>query len=115
MDYKTKINSAQQVATKAQWEKLLQNGRNRDQDHAPVVKYFDPYGPSTWLISEVDPENKDIAFGLCDLGMDSPELGSVLLSEMCRLQTLERDIHFVTQLPMSQWATASQESGQISA
>jgi hypothetical protein len=35
--------------------KLLANGANRDQDHAPVVKFFNPVGSATWLISEMDP------------------------------------------------------------
>jgi hypothetical protein len=31
--------------------KLLADGAKRDQDHAPVVKFFNPCGSATWLIS----------------------------------------------------------------
>jgi hypothetical protein len=39
-------------------------------------------GGVTWLLSEVDPHDQDIAFGRYDLGMGFPELGSVRLSEL---------------------------------
>jgi len=48
----------------------------------PVVKLFTPDGGCTWLLTEIDPEDPDIAFGLCDLGFGCPELGSVSLSEL---------------------------------
>lgn len=38
-------------------------------DHHPVVKLFTPDGGATWLLSETDPDDPDICFGLCDLGM----------------------------------------------
>jgi hypothetical protein len=59
--------------------KLLANGAKRDQDHAPVVKIFNRCGSATWLISEMDPEEPDLLFGVCDLGMPCPGLGSVSL------------------------------------
>ena len=46
----------------------------------PVVKFFNPTGVGTWLISEMDEQG--IMFGLCDLGMGSPELGYVALQEL---------------------------------
>jgi Protein of unknown function (DUF2958) len=61
---------------------LLTNGANRNQDHAPVFKFFNPLGSATWLISEADPENPDWLFGLCDLGFQCPELGTVSLQEL---------------------------------
>ena len=75
-------------------EKLLANGRaNRDADglprehgyidHKPVVKLFTPdAGAATWLLTEIDPDDPDRAFGLCDLGFGCPELGYVSLSEL---------------------------------
>ncbi len=42
--------------------------RNRHQnDHVPVVNLFDPTGPATWLLTELDADG-DTLFGLCDLG-----------------------------------------------
>ena len=37
-------------------EKLLANGKKRDCDHVPVVRWFNPAGAGTWLVSELDPE-----------------------------------------------------------
>jgi len=70
--------------------RLLENGRlqeevrgtNAELDFFPVVKLFTPDAACTWLLSELDPEEPDIAFGLCDLGMGCPELGSVRISEL---------------------------------
>jgi hypothetical protein len=68
-------------------------------DFMPVVKIFCPWGGATWLLSELDPEDTDIAFGLCDLGLGFPELGSVRISELEELAgpgglKLERDLYF---------------------
>ena len=98
--------------TKAQHDRLLANGRNRDRDHAPVVKLFTPDAACTWLLSEIDPENPDLAFGLCDLGIGCPELGSVSLAELGALRgrlglPVERDRHFVAEHPKQQAACAS--------
>ena len=70
------------LLTESQREQLLANGRNRDRDHPPVVKLFSPTGTATWLVSELDPEEPDVAFGLADLGFGSPELGSFRVSEL---------------------------------
>ena len=113
MNHQTKINQQQTVATKEQWTRLLKNGHNRDQNHAPVVKLFNPHGAATWLISEVDPDCTDIAFGLCDLGMGYPELGEVSLRELCNMGFIERDLHFHTDEPMSVWADAARAKGGI--
>jgi hypothetical protein len=50
-------------------------------------------------LTELDPEDPDIAFGLCDLGMGFPELGNVSLSEIASVTgpdglRIERDLHF---------------------
>ena len=62
------------LLTKALRERLLKNGRNRDRDHSPVLKLFNPCGAATWLISELD-EDGETMFGLADLGFGTPELG----------------------------------------
>ena len=64
-----------------QREQMIQNGLQTQKDHIgnhwPVVKLFTPDANCTWLLSELDPEEPDIAFGLCDLGLGFPEIGSV--------------------------------------
>ena len=76
---------------------LLANGRelhlNPDFDPAPVVKLFTPDAGrrtpdagATWLLTEIDPDDHDHAFGLCDLGMGMPELGWVSLQELATVR-----------------------------
>lgn len=106
--------------TKSQFEQLLDNGRNRDQDHDPVVKLFTPDANCTWLISEIDPEEPDIAFGLCDLGFGFPELGNVSIAELRSVRgtlglPVERDLSFTAKYPMSVYAEAARQSEGITA
>ena len=87
-------------------------------DHHPVVKLFTPDGGATWLLSETDPEDADIAFGLCDLGLGYPELGSVRLSVLKAHRgrlglPIERDLHFNANAPLSTYADSARESGGI--
>ena len=68
-------------------------------DFEPVVKLFTPDANATWLISELDPEDPDLAFGLCDLGLGEPELGYVRISELGSPRgppglPIERDLYF---------------------
>jgi hypothetical protein len=77
-------------------EQLFANGRQRDADHVPVVKFFNPLGEGVWLATELG-EDGDTLFGLADLG--HPELGSFSLQEMSSLRLpfgrrSERDILF---------------------
>lgn len=91
-----------------------------DFDPKPVVKLFTPDGACTWLLSELDPEDPDIAFGLCDLGMGFPELGSVRISELQSVRgplglAVERDFSFVPNKTLSQYADAATKAGAIRA
>jgi Protein of unknown function (DUF2958) len=83
---------------------------NRGKDHPPVVKLFLPGTGFTWLLTELDPEDEDSAFGLCDLGMGFPELGYVYLPEILELSTpfkVERDLNFEGKYPISVYASAA--------
>ena len=106
--------------TQSQLEQLLDNGRNRDQDHLPVVKLFTPDANCTWLVSEIDPEEPDIAFGLCDLGFGFPELGNISIAELRSVRgtlglPVERDLSFTARYPMSVYAEAARQSEGITA
>lgn len=61
------------LITPAQRREMLANGACRaageDVDPLPVVALFTPDAQATWLLSELDPEEPDFAFGLCDLGL----------------------------------------------
>jgi Protein of unknown function (DUF2958) len=98
--------------------KLLHNGRfnanlrakgEQEVDFPPLVKLFNPCGAATWLLSELDPDDPDIAFGLCDLGFGFPELGSVSLREIEGVRGvlgigIERDLHFRPTKTLSAYA-----------
>jgi hypothetical protein len=99
-------------------QRLLANGMNAGEDHAPLVKLFNPCGAATWLLSELDPESKDTLFGLCDLGMGFPELGSVSLDELQSIKGplgigIERDLFFIGRYPLSVYAEAARIHGAI--
>lgn len=95
-----------QLFTKPQLEQLLNNGKpeNQGNDHYPVVKLFYRGSDCVWLLTEIDSQNHDIAFGLCDLGLGFPELGYVSLSEISSVATrfgLENHPDFVARHPIS--------------
>jgi hypothetical protein len=106
---------------------MIANGRanaalteNGLKEVTPVVKLFCPWNAATWLLSELDPEDTDIAFGLCDLGMGFPELGSVRISEMMSVTgpgglRIERDIHFEANKLLSAYAEEARLHQRITA
>lgn len=55
----------------------------------PVVRLFTPDAHVTWLLAALDPADGDTAWGLIDLGIGMPELGTVKLSDLDGLQVLE--------------------------
>lgn len=110
-------------------ERLLKNGRVRahlaetgeaEADFFPVVKLFTPDASCTWLLTELDPEDPDIAFGLCDLGMGCPELGTVSISELESVRgklglPVELDQHFAATKTISRYAAEARKRGHIDA
>jgi hypothetical protein len=98
-------------------DRLLANGRLRDVDHVPVVKFFNPVGAATWLATELDEDN-DTLFGLADLGFGCPEPGSFSLIEMASVRLafglgIERDLYFEGAFSLSVYAEAARRAGRI--
>jgi hypothetical protein len=104
--------------------RLLANGAvPQETNHLPVVKYFDPCGAATWIITGLMPAEAEgvephILFGLCDLGMGCPELGYVSLSELQSVRRrlslgIERDLYFQARYPLSVYAHAAERRGRI--
>jgi hypothetical protein len=99
-------------------EQMLANGANPDAPHKPVVKLFTPDANATWLLTELDPEDPDIAFGLCDLGLGCPELGYVSISELESVRgklglPVERDVNFSPTKSIIDYAEESRKAGAI--
>src|SRR3546814_7444652 len=107
-----------ELITKEIEHRLLENGRRPAEDRRPVVKFFDPCCAATWLITQRDPDEPDILFGLCDLGLGFPELGSVRLSELESVEGplglgIERDLYFEARYPLSVYAEAARRADSI--
>ena len=61
------------------------------------------------MLAWIDPCDRDIAWGLCDLGLGIPELGTVSLSELAELRgalglNVERDKYFKANKTLSEYA-----------
>ena len=103
--------------------RLIENGKNRDRpgyDPPPVLKLFTPWAGATWLIIDADPEEPDRLFGLCDLGLGTPELGYVWLPEVEELTgpgglRVERDLYFEADRPLSAYTEDARAKGRIDA
>ncbi|RVU18487.1 DUF2958 domain-containing protein [Methylobacterium oryzihabitans] len=101
---------------------LLANGRitaeGQDHDPFPVVKLFTPDAGATWLLTEINPDEPDIAFGLCDLGSGHPEIGHVRLSDLAGMrgplkQPVELDPHFRPDRPLSRYYELALARGYV--
>jgi hypothetical protein len=99
---------------------LRRNGAASDHpghDPAPLVKFFNPLGPATWLATELHADG-DTLFGLADLGFGCPELGTFSLSELAAVRLpfglgIERDLMFASDVPLSVWARSARLAGSI--
>lgn len=103
---RTKLNRRQMLLTQTQWMQLVANGKNRDQDHVPVARFFATMSPATWILSEIELHHDEegrltdvIGFGLCDMGFGCPELGNVSLTEL--VETSRKS--FKTQIERDNW------------
>lgn len=108
------------LLTKAIEKQLRANSAKAGTDSTynpkPVVKFFNPVGAATWLLTELDDDNR--LFGLCDLGFQCPELGYVMLDELAELKLpfglgIERDLHFKATKTISEYADEARHAGRI--
>jgi hypothetical protein len=120
LNWKSMIRDADLEMLEANWtaqEKV--KGTSREIDHTTMIKLFDPYGGSTWIVSELDP-NSSLGFGLCDLGMGEPSLGYVCLEEIASIEIrgtrrMEQDVHFQPTKSLSAYAAEARRLGCIKA
>ena len=106
------------LMTKAIREKLLANNLlDNNGEIKPVVKFFDPTGAATWLITEMEGDG-DTMFGLADLGFGMPELGYVSLNELMAVKGafglgIERDLYFTAGKTIGEYADDAAAAGRI--
>ena len=114
------------LITHTQRAKLLANARaalegrqqGRDIDPHPVIKLFTADSGCTWLLTELDPDDANRAFGLCDLGLGFPELGCVSLDELQSVRgklglPIECDQSFDADKTLSAYAEKARSAGHI--
>ncbi len=112
----------QPFATADERAQLLANGEaraaGRNTDPLPVVRLFTPDAHATWLLVALDPADGDTAWGLIDLGIGMPELGTVKLSDLAaivgpRQKPIQRDLYFHASRPLSEYVRLAQIEGSI--
>ena len=105
-------------------EALIDRGRHiartGNDDVKPLAKWFTPDAGATWLIVSLDPDMPSLAYGLCDLGLGTPELGSVSVVEISELRgslglPVERDLHFMAEHKLGEYADRARRAGTIHA
>ncbi|HWK69534.1 MAG TPA: DUF2958 domain-containing protein [Burkholderiaceae bacterium] len=110
------------LITDEEREQLLANGlaraAGRAIDPLPVVRLFTPDAHVTWLLAFLDPEDSDTAYGLIDLGIGMPDMGTVQLSVLAsivgpRKQLVMRDRYFQAVRPLSEYVRLAQKNGSI--
>ena len=111
-----------QLITEDERQRLLAHGQDRAAGQAidplPVVRLFTPDAHATWLLASLDPADQDTAWGLIDLGISMPELGTVKLSGLASIvgpnkQPVMRDRYFQAARPLSEYLRLAQENGSI--
>lgn len=98
---------------------LLANGaraaRGENHDPHPVVRLFTPDANASWLLTELDPDDEDLAYGLCDVGLGTPRLGYIRLSDLAELVggAIQCDRGFVARQALSAYLRQAQAAGTI--
>ena len=87
-------------------------------DPLPVVRLFTPDAHVTWLLVSLDPADGDTAYGLIDLGIGMPALGTVKLSDLAgivgpRELPVRRDRYFQAVRSLSEYVRLAQENSAI--
>ena len=110
------------LITEDERQRLLAHGQARADGQAgdplPVVRLFTPDAHLTWRLASLDPADGDTAYGLIDLGLGMPELGTVKLSDLAsivgpRQQPVMWDRYFQAVRPLSEYLRLMQENGGI--
>ena len=116
------LTMTQPLTTADERAQLLANGEARAAgqhiDPLPVVRLFTPDAHATWVLAALDPADGDTAWGLIDLGIGMPELGTVKLSDLAAIvgphqKPVLRDLYFRASRPMSDYVRLAKRDGSI--
>ncbi|EEE05464.1 conserved hypothetical protein [Burkholderia multivorans CGD2M] len=116
------LTMTQPLTTADERTQLLANGTARAAgqgiDPMPVVRLFTPDAHATWLLVSLDPADGDTAYGLIDLGIGMPALGTVKLSDLASIvgpqqRPVLRDVYFRAARPLSEYVRLAQRDGSI--
>ena len=105
------------LITDAERAQLITNGDSLDP--MPVVRLFTPDAHATWLLASLDPADEDTAYGLIDLGIGMPELGTVKLSDLGSIvgphrQPMMRDRYFQPVRRLSEYLRSPRKTARSS-
>lgn len=113
------------LITKAARRQLEENFRKTERgldpmDFRPVIKLFYPVGAATWLLVYTLPDQPEIAWGLADLGLGSPETGNIYLPELYHFRGrfnlgIERDCHFEADKSTRDYLEEARRNGALRA
>ena len=115
------------LLTHAQRHQLRASGRAQRQaidagtdvlEFKPVLKIFTPDAGCTWLLTELTPDNPELAFGLCDPGLGEPKFGYVSLGVLQTVRgklglPIERDRSFDADKTIAAYANDARERRRI--
>lgn len=105
----------------AQRTRMLSNGEARTRDRTfdpfPVVKLYTLDAGAVWLLADLDADG-DSAFGLCDAGLGSPELGDVSLTALEAMRgprgmRVVADLDFAPSRTLSAYFAAAVKDGSV--
>jgi hypothetical protein len=104
--------------TPEQYQQLLDNDQNGQQDPAPVVMLHIPNTSSVWLLTSAFTANPDIAYGLIIAKGQPPKMGCVSLYDLFMnnepAEAVKPEPAFVPQFPVSFYqAHAEQRNGTL--
>lgn len=107
--------------TEAERQQLLSNWREAARvgkiDPFPVVKLYMLDDNAAWLLTSMNP-TEEFVFGLCDLGIGNPKLGTISVAELKGFRGKaglppERDPHFRPTDALSVYAERARKARRI--
>ena len=106
------------LTANGRWNKERRRLNQTPSDFRPIVRLFLLGTPFQWLLSEIDPENLMVAFGLADLGHGIPETGFVSLDYLGEVrgpdhEKVEVDHRFRAGRSISAYANEARLFGRI--